>query len=85
MVSHCSSAPPSATAREAASGLLFVSAAWVAPALLAVLKEYARGLAARERLVTLYGNRARLELMRIAEGGTRVTVRLPYRELECPG
>jgi hypothetical protein len=33
---------------------LFVSAAWVAPALLAVLKEYARGLAARERLVTLY-------------------------------
>jgi len=38
--------------------------------------------ATRERLATLYGDRGRLELMRIAEGGARVTVRLPYRELE---
>jgi LytS/YehU family sensor histidine kinase len=38
----------------------------------------------RERLATLYGSRARLNLARTAEGGTRVTVRLPYRELERP-
>lgn len=36
----------------------------------------------RERLATLYGGRARLELTTTAEGGARVTVRLPYRELE---
>ncbi|HEV8263654.1 MAG TPA: histidine kinase [Gemmatimonadales bacterium] len=36
----------------------------------------------RERLATLYGDRARLELERTPEGGARVTVRLPYRELE---
>lgn len=36
----------------------------------------------RERLATLYGNRARLELTRAPDGGTRVTVRIPYRELE---
>jgi two-component system, LytTR family, sensor kinase len=38
--------------------------------------------ATRERLATLYGGRARLELGRTAEGGARVEVRLPYRELE---
>ena len=38
--------------------------------------------ATRERLATLYGAKARLELVRTAEGGARVTVRLPYRELE---
>jgi len=38
--------------------------------------------ATRERLATLYGDRARLELVQTAEGGARVTVRLPYRELE---
>ncbi|MGH7674126.1 MAG: sensor histidine kinase [Gemmatimonadales bacterium] len=36
----------------------------------------------RERLATLYADRARLELARTPEGGTRVTVRLPYRALE---
>lgn len=38
--------------------------------------------ATRERLATLYGGRARLELTTSPEGGARVTVRLPYRELE---
>jgi hypothetical protein len=38
--------------------------------------------ATRERLATLYGGRARLELGRTAEGGARVEVRLPYHELE---
>lgn len=38
--------------------------------------------ATRERLATLYGPRARLELGRTAEGGARVEVRLPYHELE---
>jgi len=36
----------------------------------------------RERLATLYGDRARLELVRTPEGGARVTVRLPYHEVE---
>ena len=36
----------------------------------------------RERLAALYGDRARLELVGTPEGGARVTVRLPYRELE---
>jgi signal transduction histidine kinase len=36
----------------------------------------------RERLATLYGDRARLELARTPEGGARVTVRLPYHEVE---
>jgi two-component system, LytTR family, sensor kinase len=36
----------------------------------------------RQRLATLYGERARLELTTTAEGGARVTVRLPYRDLE---
>jgi two-component system, LytTR family, sensor kinase len=36
----------------------------------------------RERLATLYGDLARLELTTTAEGGARVTVRLPYRDLE---
>ncbi|MGH7539068.1 MAG: sensor histidine kinase, partial [Gemmatimonadales bacterium] len=36
----------------------------------------------RERLATLYGDRGRLELVQIPEGGARVTVRIPYRELE---
>jgi len=36
----------------------------------------------RERLATLYGARARLELTRTAEGGAAATVRLPYHELE---
>ncbi len=36
----------------------------------------------RERLATLYGDRARLELARTPEGGAAVTVRLPYHELE---
>jgi two-component system, LytTR family, sensor kinase len=35
----------------------------------------------RERLATLYGARARLELEGTPGGGARVTVRLPYREL----
>jgi len=35
----------------------------------------------RERLATLYGDRARLELMQTPEGGARVTVQIPYREL----
>ncbi len=36
----------------------------------------------RERLATLYGTRARLELTRTPEGGAAATVRLPYHELE---
>ena len=36
----------------------------------------------RERLATLYGDRARLELSTTSEGGARVAVRLPFRELE---
>jgi two-component system, LytTR family, sensor kinase len=36
----------------------------------------------RERLATLYGSRGRLELVQNPDGGARVTVRLPYRELE---
>ena len=36
----------------------------------------------RERLATLYGERARLELTQTPEGGARVTVRLPYHELK---
>ncbi len=38
--------------------------------------------ATRQRLATLYGERARLELTTTPEGGARVTVRLPYRDLE---
>jgi LytS/YehU family sensor histidine kinase len=38
--------------------------------------------ATRERLATLYGDRARLELTTTAEGGARVAVRLPWRNLE---
>jgi two-component system, LytTR family, sensor kinase len=38
--------------------------------------------ATRERLATLYGGRARLDLTTTTEGGARVTVRLPYRDLE---
>jgi signal transduction histidine kinase len=33
----------------------------------------------RERLATLYGTRARLELSAAPGGGTTATVRLPYR------
>ncbi len=36
----------------------------------------------RARLATLYGPRARLDLAEGTGGGTRVTVRIPYRELE---
>lgn len=36
----------------------------------------------RERLATLYGGRARLELVATPEGGAVATVRVPYRELE---
>jgi hypothetical protein len=36
----------------------------------------------RERLVTLYGGRARLQLMRTPEGGAAAIVRLPYHLLE---
>lgn len=36
----------------------------------------------RERLATMYGTRGRLELARTPEGGTRVTARLPFHELE---
>ena len=36
----------------------------------------------RERLATLYGDRARLELVTTPGGGAVATVRLPYRELE---
>ena len=36
----------------------------------------------RARLATLYGPRARLDLAGSPGGGTRVTVRIPYRELE---
>lgn len=35
----------------------------------------------RERLATLYGVRARLDLVRTPEGGTRATVRLPFHEV----
>jgi LytS/YehU family sensor histidine kinase len=35
----------------------------------------------RERLATLYGSRGRLDLVQNPDGGARVTVRLPYREL----
>ena len=38
----------------------------------------------RERLASLYGARARLELVATPEGGAVATVRLPYRELEPP-
>jgi two-component system, LytTR family, sensor kinase len=38
----------------------------------------------RERLATLYGARARLELVRRPEGGTAATVRLPYHERVAP-
>ncbi len=38
--------------------------------------------ATRQRLATLYGGRARLELTTTAEGGARATVRLPYHEPE---
>ncbi len=37
----------------------------------------------RARLATLYGDRARLELVATAGGGAVTTVRLPYRELEA--
>jgi two-component system, LytTR family, sensor kinase len=36
----------------------------------------------RERLATLYGDRASLALARAPEGGASVTVRIPYREVE---
>ena len=36
----------------------------------------------RERLATLYGDRARLDLVATPEGGAVATVRLPYHELE---
>jgi LytS/YehU family sensor histidine kinase len=36
----------------------------------------------RERLATLYGERARLELRRTSTGGAAAIVRLPYHELE---
>jgi two-component system, LytTR family, sensor kinase len=36
----------------------------------------------RERLATLYGDRARLELKETPEGGAAATVRLPYHEPE---
>ncbi len=35
----------------------------------------------RERLATLYGDRARLELLRTPEGGTAAIVRIPYQDL----
>ena len=38
----------------------------------------------RERLTTLYGDRAALELGRTADGGAAATVRLPYRALGSP-
>ena len=38
--------------------------------------------ATRQRLATLYGDRARLELAGTPDGGARATVRLPYREPE---
>jgi two-component system LytT family sensor kinase len=38
--------------------------------------------ATRRRLTTLYGDRARLELVATASGGAQASVRLPYRELE---
>jgi two-component system LytT family sensor kinase len=38
----------------------------------------------RERLATLYGDRARLELVRTPQGGATATVRVPYHELERP-
>jgi two-component system LytT family sensor kinase len=39
----------------------------------------------RERLATLYGDSASLELAATPGGGAQVTVRLPYRELEPRG
>jgi sensor histidine kinase YesM len=36
----------------------------------------------RERLATLYGTRARLDLEATPGGGAAATVRLPYRSLE---
>lgn len=39
----------------------------------------------RERLATLYGDRARLELTRTPEGGAAATVRLPYHLAEPRG
>lgn len=39
----------------------------------------------RERLATLYGDRASLTLVRTPEGGASATVRLPYHELERAG
>jgi len=39
----------------------------------------------RERLASLYGARARLELVATPGGGAIATVRLPYRELEARG
>lgn len=39
----------------------------------------------RERLATLYGDRATLTLTRRPDGGATATVRLPYRELEAAG
>ncbi len=38
----------------------------------------------RERLASLYGARARLELVATPVGGAVATVQLPYRELEMP-
>ena len=37
----------------------------------------------RERLGTLYDNRAELVLQRTAEGGTAAMIRLPYHELDA--
>jgi signal transduction histidine kinase len=37
----------------------------------------------RERLASLYGARARLELVATPGGGAIATVRLPYRDLEA--
>jgi signal transduction histidine kinase len=39
----------------------------------------------RERLASLYGARARLELVATPGGGAIATVRLPYHELEGRG
>ena len=36
----------------------------------------------RERLATLYGTRATLELSRTAQGGAAATVRIPWRKAE---
>lgn len=40
---------------------------------------------ARERLATMYGGRARIDLVRAPTGGAAAVVRLPYRELEPDG